>query len=107
LSGGKPTSLKRGQIHADRAPDVSVAFAHEFDARGADVVALTNRFPGAMPLVVKSATANGEPARLLDDDGGSKLYGCACEPSSSVHWRFELEGVADDIDLSVLQGASK
>jgi hypothetical protein len=101
-AGGKPTSLKRGQIHADRAPDVSTAFAHEFDAHGADVVSLTNRFPGAMPLSVKSVTANGAPAHLLDDDGGSMLYGCACEPSASVHWRFELEGVADDIDLVVL-----
>ena len=106
-SGGEPTSLKRGQIHADRAPDISTAFAHAFDARGADVVALTNRFPGAMPLTVKSATANGVPARVLDDDGGAMLFGCACDPSASVNWRFELEGVADDIDLVVLQSSPK
>jgi hypothetical protein len=104
-SGGKPTVLRRGQIHADRAPDVSAAFAHAFDARGADVVSLTNRDPGALPLAVKAATANGQPERLLDDDGGSMLYGCACEPSATVRWRFELEGVADNIDLVVLQGA--
>ncbi|MET0232643.1 MAG: hypothetical protein ABW186_17060 [Rhodanobacteraceae bacterium] len=106
-SGGKPTVLKRAQIHADRAPDLATAFAHEFDARGADVVSLTNRFPGAMPLMVKAATANGAPARLLDDDGGSMLYACACDPSALVRWRFELEGVADDIDLVVLQGPRK
>jgi len=107
LGDGLAPVRGRGQIHADRAPDISTAFAHEFDARGADVVSLTNRFPGAMPLAVKSATANGQPARRLDDDGGSMLYGCACEPSASVRWRFELEGVADDIDLVVLQGAPK
>ena len=35
--------------------------------------------------------------------GGSMLYGCACDASADVHWRFDLEGVADDIDLVVLK----
>ncbi|HKE47667.1 MAG TPA: hypothetical protein VKB52_06355 [Rhodanobacteraceae bacterium] len=106
-SGGRPTILKRGQIHADRAPDTAAAFAPEFDAQGADVAVLTNRFPGAMPLAVTSASANGKPAKLLDDDGGSKLYRCAdCDAATTVHWRFELQGVADDIDLAVLRGAA-
>jgi hypothetical protein len=103
-SGGKPTLLKRDQIHADRAPDVSSAFVVEFDANGADVPVLTNRFPGAMPLAVKGVSANGAPARVLHDDGGSTLYGCVgCAADASVHWRFELEGVEDDIDLAVLK----
>lgn len=106
-SGGRPTVLKRDQIHPDRAPDVPVRFQLEFDARGADVAALTNRFSSVLPLKVQSATANGIAARLLHDDGGSTLYACAaCDPGATAHWRFELEGVEDDIDLVLLQAPS-
>jgi len=106
-SGGRPTVLKRDQIHPDRAPDVAAPFHVEFDARGADVAVLTNRFSGVMPLKVKSAAANGVPSRLLDDDGGSMIYACAgCDPAAAVHWRFALAGVEDDIDLVVLQAPS-
>jgi hypothetical protein len=106
-SGGHPTQLKRGQIHPDRAPDVAVPFQVEFDARGADVAVLTNRFAVAMPLRVRGVHANGAVARLLHDDGGSGVYGCAdCDPAATVRWRFELEGVEDDIDLVVLQAPS-
>jgi hypothetical protein len=60
-----------------------------------------------MPLKVLSATANGAAARLLHDDGGSTLYACAgCDPAATVRWRFELDGVEDDIDLVVLQAPS-
>jgi hypothetical protein len=106
-SGGRPTVLKRDQIHPDRAPDVAARFPVEFEARGADVAVLTNRFSSVMPLKVLSATANGAAARLLHDDGGSTLYACAgCDPAATVRWRFELDGVEDDIDLVVLQAPS-
>ena len=106
-SGGRPTVLKRDQIHADRAPDVAAPFHVEFDARGADVAVLTNRFSFVMPLKVSSVTASGAAARTLHDDGGSIVYGCGgCDPAATVHWRFELEGVEDDIDLVVLQAPS-
>jgi hypothetical protein len=106
-SGGRPTVLKRDQIHPDRAPDVAAPFHIEFEARGADVAVLTNRFSIAMPLKVRAATANGVAARLLHDDGGSTVYGCArCDAAATVQWRFELEGVEDDIDLVVLQAPS-
>ena len=106
-SGGRRTVLKRDQIHPDRAADVAVPFRIEFDALGADVAVLTNRFSSVLPLKVRSATANGVAARLLHDDGGSMLYGCAgCDRAASVHWRFDLEGVEDDIDLVVLQAPS-
>lgn len=106
-SGGRPTLLKRDQIHPDRAPDVAAPFHLDFEARGADVAVLTNRFSVAMPLRVRSVQANGAPARLLHDDGGSMVYGCAgCDPAASVHWQFALEGVEDDIDLVVLQAPS-
>jgi len=72
--------------------------------RGADVAVLTNRFSSVMPLKVRAAIANGTAARLLHDDGGSTIYGCAgCDPVAPVHWRFELEGVESNIDLVVLQ----
>ena len=106
-SGGRTTRLKRDQIHADRAPDAPAPFQIEFDTAGADVAVLTNRFPGAIPLIVRSVSANSQAARLLHDDGGSMIYGCAsCDRAAAVHWRFELEGVQDDIDLVVLQAGS-
>jgi hypothetical protein len=106
-SGGRPTVLKRDQIHPDRAPDVAAQFHIEFDARGADVAVLTNRFSSVMPLKVRAATANGTGARLLHDDGGSLIYGCAgCGPAAPVHWRFDLEGVEASADLVVLQAPS-
>jgi len=107
-AGGRPTALKRDQIHPDRAPDVAAPFQVGFDARGADVAVLTNRFSVAMPLRVRSVRANGAAARLLHDDGGSTVYGCAgCDPAATVRWRFELDGVEDDIDLVVLQAPSR
>ena len=107
-AGGRPTALKRDQIHPDRAPDVAAPFQVGFDARGADVAVLTNRFSVAMPLRVRSVRANGAAARLLHDDGGSTVYGCAgCDPAATVRWRFELDGVEDDIDLVVLQASSR
>lgn len=103
-SGGRPTLLKRDQIHPDRAPDVARPFHLEFDARGADVAVLTNRFSSVLPLKVRAASVNGVAARLLHDDGGSSVYGCAgCDAAATVRWRFDLEGVEDDIDLIVLQ----
>jgi hypothetical protein len=105
LSGGRPTQLKRDQIHADRAADNAVPLNLEFDAKGADVLVLTNRFPGAMPLTVRAVTADARPARLLYDDGGSMIYGCSgCAASAPVHWRFDLVGVEDDLDLVALEG---
>jgi hypothetical protein len=106
-SGGRPTALKRDQIHPDRAPDVAVPFRVEFEARGADVAVLTNRFSSVMPLKVKAASANEVAARLLADDGGSMVYACTdCDPAATVRWRFDLAGVEDDIDLVVLQAPS-
>jgi hypothetical protein len=107
VSGGRPSVLKRDQIHPDRAPDVAASFHAEFDARGADVAVLTNRFSSVIPLKVRAAAANGAAARLLHDDGGSTIYGCAgCDPAATVHWRFDLEGVESNIDLVVLQAPS-
>jgi len=101
--GGRPTQLGRDRIHPDRAPDNPAPFQVEFDARGADVPVLTNRFSVAMPLKVRAVTVDGRPARLLHDDGGSLVYGCAdCAADAAVRWRFELEGVEDNIDLVVL-----
>ncbi|MGH8174409.1 MAG: hypothetical protein ACREPX_14815 [Rhodanobacteraceae bacterium] len=101
--GGKPTELQRSRIHPDRAPDRALPFEIEFDARGADVAVLTNRFSVVMPLVIRAVTADGRPAQLRHDDGGSRVYGCAdCAADQSVRWNFELEGVEDDIDLVVL-----
>ena len=102
-AGGSPTVLARGQIHPDHSSRAPQRFEIEFDAHGVDVPVLTNRV-GA-PAVVHGAVADGRPARLLSDDGGSRLYGCAgCERSAEVHWHFELDGVEDDIDLVVLDG---
>jgi hypothetical protein len=104
-SGGRPTHPKRDQIHADRAPDNAVPLNLAFDAKGADVLVLTNRFPGAMPLTVRAVTADARPARLLFDDGGSMVYGCSgCAASATVHWRLDLVGVEDDLDLVALDG---
>ena len=101
--GGKPTQLQRDRIHPDRAPDVSIPFEVSFEVRGADAAVLTNRFSVAMPLKVRAVTADGRPARLLHDDGGSMVYGCSdCAAGQTVRWRFELEGVEDNIDLVVL-----
>jgi hypothetical protein len=102
--GGKPTELGRDRIHPDRAPDNPVRFDVEFDAHGADVPVLTNRFSVAMPLKVRAVTVDGRPARRLHDDGGSLVYACAdCAADAVVRWRFELEGVEDNIDLVVLK----
>ena len=101
--GGRPTTLARGQIHPDHSSMAPQRFAIEFDAHGADVPVLTNRV--GMPVDVRSVIADGRAARVISDDGGSRLYACAaCERSADVHWRFELDGVEDDIDLVVLDG---
>ncbi|HEX5124709.1 MAG TPA: hypothetical protein VFV97_15815 [Rhodanobacteraceae bacterium] len=106
-SGGRPTVLARDQIPPDRAPDVVVPFRVEFEARGADVAVLTNRFSSVLALKVRSATANGVAARVLDDDGGSTVYACAgCDAAASARWRFEFTGVEGDMDLVVLQAPS-
>jgi hypothetical protein len=106
-SGNRPTQLKRDQIHVDFTLDKPGKYEIEFDARGADVAVLTNRFALVMPMTVRSVRANGGAARLLFDDGGSKVYGCGgCDPSATAHWRFELTGVEDDIDLVVLQASA-
>lgn len=102
--GGKPTTLVRDRIHPDRAPDAPKPFEVEFESAGADVAVLTNRFPVVMPLKIRAVHADGRDARVLFDDGGSRVYGCSeCAAAGPVRWKFELEGVEDDIDLVVLR----
>lgn len=102
-SGGGTSHLKRVQINPDIPTGGYQPERIEFDAKGADVPVLTNRFPLAMPLNVRKVTADGRPAQLLFDDGGSMLYRCAgCARDATVHWRFELEGNQDKLDLAVL-----
>jgi hypothetical protein len=56
-----------------------------------------------MPLNVKSARAGSREAAKLYDDGGSRIYRCnGCAPGEPVHWRFDLEGSEDTIDLVVI-----
>jgi hypothetical protein len=56
-----------------------------------------------MPLKVKRARAGSREAAMLYDDGGSRLYRCnGCAPGETVHWRFDLEGSEDTIDLVVI-----
>jgi hypothetical protein len=106
-SGGRPTVLKRDQIPPDLPPDVFASFHVEFEARGADVVVLTNRFSNVVPLKVRAAVANGTAAQLRDDDGGSLIYVCAgCESAATVHWRLDIDGIEGNIDLVVLQAPS-
>jgi hypothetical protein len=102
-SGGRATHLARDQINPD-TPNVSYGpFAVAFDAPGSGVAVLTNRFPNAMPLNVKSARAGSREAAKLYDDGGSRIYRCnGCAPGEPVHWRFDLEGSEDTIDLVVI-----
>lgn len=107
-SGGRPSGLRRDQIHVDGAPRASAPLALDFDARGGDVAVLTNRFPLAAPMGVHSVVADGRPAKQLYDDGGSILFGCAaCDPSSTVHWHFALDAVEDNLDLAVIQGSAR
>jgi hypothetical protein len=106
-SGGRTTQMKRDQINVDVVPGAPKPFEIDFDAKGADVAVLMNRFTLVMPLTVRSVRAEGAPARLLEDESGLTIYGCAgCDPAAKVHWQFELTGVEDDIDLVVLQAPS-
>jgi hypothetical protein len=101
--GATRARLVRGQIHADGASGDVAPIVYEFDANGGDVPVLTNRFRNAASLDVRKAVANGEPARVLFDDGGSTAFGCvACTVDSRVRWRLELSGVAGNLDLVVI-----
>jgi len=106
-SGGRVTQMKRDQIHVEVVPGVPNPFEIEFDAKGADVAVLMNRFTLVMPLTVRFVRVEGAAARLLEDESGLTIYGCgSCDPAAKVHWQFDLTGVADDIDLVVLQAPS-
>jgi len=103
-SGGKPTRLVRDQIHPDHSANAFGPIVVEFDANGADVAVLTNRFPLVMPMKVRAVSADGIAMSALYDDGGSTVYRCmVCAQDASVHWRFELDAIEDDLDLIVLR----
>jgi hypothetical protein len=103
-SGGRATQMKRDQIYVDVVPGTPKPFEIEFDAKGADVAVLMNRFTLAMPLTVRAVRVEGAAARRLEDESGLTIYGCAtCDPAAKAHWQFDLTGVAEDIDLVVLQ----
>jgi hypothetical protein len=95
--------LARGQVYADGASDAVSLLVYEFETNGGDVPVLTDRFPGAAPFDIRRVLADGVPARVRFDDGGSIAYGCvACSADSRVRWRFELSGVAGNLDLVVI-----
>lgn len=102
-SGGRATHLTRDQINPDMAKGGYGPFDVAFDAPGSGVAVLTTRFPNAMPLNVKNVRAGSRAAVKAYDDGGSRLYRCdGCAPDETVHWRFDLEGNEDTIDLVVI-----
>lgn len=100
--GGISAPVRRLQIN----PDSGALFAKsvfDFDANAGDVIVLTNRMRTAAPMTVDAAVADGKPARILSDDGGSLLYGCVdCTPTARVHWHMEVTAVEANLDLVVL-----
>jgi hypothetical protein len=101
--GGRATHLARDQINPDLPNGSDGPFDIAFDAPGSSVAVLTTRFPIAMPLKVKNARAGSLEAAKLYDDGGSRIYRCSgCAPGETVHWRFDLEGSEETIDLVVI-----
>ncbi|HVT31123.1 MAG TPA: hypothetical protein VHE32_00635 [Rhodanobacteraceae bacterium] len=107
-SGGRATHLARDQINPDTTKGGYGFFDIAFDAPGSSAVVLTSRFPNAMPLNVKSVRAGLQEAVKAYDDGGSRVYRCGgCVPGETVHWRFDLEGNEEMIDLVVIDAGSR
>ena len=104
VQGTRIAGLRRMEV-ARRPPDESKPSPNvfEFDAGPGDVVAVTNRYPPFAGLTIGSATANGMPAKLMHSDGKAFLYRCeACGADAAVHWRIPLDGVAANLDVTVL-----
>lgn len=105
-AGGRSGPLRRLQIHPESGGGPATKQVFEFDASGGDVVVLTNRMPNAAPMEVLRVDADGAPAALLSDDGGSRVYRCAgCEAAATVPWHVELTGIPVNLDLVVLMRA--
>lgn len=102
--GAGRTILTRDQIHANYSAAPATKLDYAFETASGDVVVLTNRFPGIAPIDMHRVEVDGRPARRLDDDGGSTIFGCdACLAGSSAHWHLELGAVEGNIDLVVLR----
>lgn len=104
--GGRSARARRLQIDPDSAAGPSRRTVFEFDADAGDAVVLTNRLPMAAPMTVDAVLAGGQPARLADDDGSSRVYACAaCADGARVHWRIGVQAIAGNLDLVVLERA--
>ncbi|MBN8727928.1 MAG: hypothetical protein J0H15_09550 [Xanthomonadales bacterium] len=105
--GGTPAPLKRLQIAPESGPGPATRQEFRFATRGADVVVLTNRHPGAAPLEILAVEAADAPVTLLAGDGGSFAYACAgCAPGTTVEWRVALRGIGRNLDLVVLEATA-
>jgi hypothetical protein len=101
-SGGRSAPLRRLQINPDSGVHADEA-TFEFDAAAADAIVLTNRLPMAAPMALHAVIADGRPAQLRYDDGGSLVYRCdGCRAGTRAHWRITLHGIAANLDLVVL-----
>lgn len=104
--GGHAGRLRRLQIDPDSAAGSPRPATFVFDAEAGDAVVLTNRLPLAAPMTVDAVVADGQPARLADDDGSERVYVCAaCAGGARVRWRVDVQAVTGNIDLVVLERA--
>ena len=102
--GGSPAPLRRLQIGPEGGTGDMRDIVIEFEARGGDVIVLTNRLPMAAPLEQRRIDANGHPAVMRAEDGGSFAFGCvACDPGKPAAWRLDLFGIEENLDLVVLE----
>ncbi len=103
--GARIAGLRRMEV-ARRPPREAAATAnvYEFDTNAADIVGLANRYPMYSGLAVRSVDANGRAASRRYTDGRLFLYACAgCVAGERVRWRVELDAVAENIDVAVIE----
>ena len=106
--GTRIAGLRRMEVA--RRPPVeapSTLQVYEFDSGVADIVGMANRYPMYTGLAVHSISVNGRPASQRYADGRLFLYACGdCAQDERVHWRVELDAVAENIDVTVIEADS-
>lgn len=106
--GGRSAPLRRRQIDPTGGSAVAGPASWAFDAGAADAVVLTNRMPNAAPMRVVHVSANGAAATVAGGDGSSTTYRCgACAAGTRVAWRVDVEAVAENLDLVVVDGSPR